>query len=109
MSRLLIFQVLAGLIGSIIAKKKGRNYIVWFLLCFIFPLLVIVIVILPALMVKGRTKRCPYCSKIIKDEDAVCVHCNKELPINLVQCKECGSFVPEKEFCMQCNRVIKKE
>lgn len=109
MSRVIIFQILAALAGGFIARNKGRNYILWALLCFVFPLLVFVIFILPARVVQGKTKRCPYCSGIIHQDDPACRHCKKELPINLVQCKECGSFVPDKEFCMQCNRVMRKE
>ncbi len=107
MFRILILQIIAGIVGAMIANKKGRNYFLWFFLCLAFPVLVLIIFILPPIVTKGRTKRCPYCSKIIDEAETVCRYCRKEQPINLIQCSECGSFVPEKDYCMQCNKRLK--
>ncbi|OGW32821.1 MAG: hypothetical protein A2X59_10470 [Nitrospirae bacterium GWC2_42_7] len=107
MSRILIIQIIAGIAGSIIAAKKGRNYFLWFLLCFIFPVSVLVILLFPPVVAKGRTKRCPFCSRVIHENAPVCKYCKKELPIDLIQCHRCGSFVPEKEYCMNCNKKLK--
>lgn len=107
MHRFIAFQVLTGILGGIIAYKKGRNPILWGLACFIFPLLILVIGIAPALVKSSKTKQCPYCGKALQKSAAECRECGKEMPINLVQCKECGSFVPEKEYCMQCNRKLR--
>lgn len=107
MYRFIIFQALVGILGGIIASKKGRNPLLWGLLCFIFPLLILVIGIAPALLKSGKTKQCPYCGKALKASDAECRHCEKEMPINLVQCKECGNYVPDKDYCMQCSRKLK--
>jgi len=102
-----LFQVLCGILGSIIASKKGRNPFLWGLVCFIVPPLILLVGMLPPLIKKGKTKQCPYCGKVLKEADTDCGHCGKEMPINLVECKECGSYVPEKEYCMNCNRKLK--
>jgi RNA polymerase subunit RPABC4/transcription elongation factor Spt4 len=107
MYRLLIIQIIAGIVGAIVANKKGRNYGLWFLLCFFFPPMFFLILMLPPKLTQGRTKSCPYCSRIIPEDETVCRYCMKEQPINLVECKECGSFVPEKNYCMQCNKKLK--
>lgn len=102
-----VLQALVGILGSIIAYKKGRNPLLWGLVCFIFPLLILVIGIAPALVKTGKTRQCPYCSKVLAESDIDCRYCGKEMPINLVQCRECGNYVPDKEYCMQCNRKLK--
>ena len=102
-----LFQGLIAILGSIIASKKGRNPLLWGLVCFIFPLLILVIGILPPLRKTGKTKQCPYCGKVIQESDTECRYCRREMPINLVECRECVSFVPEKEYCMKCNRKLK--
>ena len=107
MYRIIVFEVLVGILGSIIASKKGRNPLLWGLLCFIFPLLILVIGIAPPLVKSGKTKQCPYCRKVLQESDTECRYCGKEMPINLVQCKECGSFVPERDYCMQCHRKLR--
>jgi RNA polymerase subunit RPABC4/transcription elongation factor Spt4 len=99
--------VIAAVIGGYVAYRKGRNMFLWGLACGIMPLAVIVVLILPPVLKKGQTKRCPHCSRIIPASDTVCRYCKKELPIELVQCKECGSFVPEQDYCAQCHRKLK--
>ena len=109
MYRFIVFQVLVGILGGIIASRKGRNPVLWGLLCCMVPLLVLIIGVLPPLVKRGRTKACPFCGKVLQESDTACMYCGKEMPINLVQCAACGSFVPEKDYCMQCSRVMRKE
>ena len=75
MYRYLIISTIAGITGSIIARKKGYNQIVWFILCAIVPLLIVVILILPTKVAKGLTKKCNYCAEIIKEDALVCKQC----------------------------------
>jgi hypothetical protein len=105
-SRLLIF-LLAGLAGGLIADKKGRGAILWFLLCFVFPPMLFLLLFLPLKLATGKTKQCPFCSHVISAKDITCKYCSKELPIEMVQCPGCGSFVPDKGYCGQCNRELK--
>ena len=107
MYSVLILRGLAGLAGGLIANKKGRDKFVWAILCFIFPPLVLAILMIPPKVTKGITRRCPDCGKIVSKNDTVCRYCKKEMPIELVQCQECKSFVPDKEYCMNCNKKLR--
>ena len=106
-SKVILFQALVGILGAFIAWKKGRSPFIWGLVCFILPLLVVVIGVLPPLLKAGRTRLCPYCGKMLPESATECRYCGREMPINMVQCRECGSFVPERDYCMQCNRKLK--
>ena len=79
MYRYFIIAIIAGIIGGIIARKKGYNQIVWFILCAIVPLLIVVILILPTKVAKGLTKMCYNCAEIIKEEAMFCKHCGYSL------------------------------
>jgi len=83
--RYVILLTIAGIAGSIIAIRKGRSPILWFILCAIVPLLIAVIIVLPPLVSKGYTKKCPYCVEIIKEDANFCKHCGKEQPIEMIK------------------------
>jgi hypothetical protein len=80
-----ILLIIAGIVGSIIASRKGRSPVWWFILCALFPLLIIVLALLPPMVSKGYTKKCLYCAEIIKEDANFCKHCGKEQPIEMVR------------------------
>jgi hypothetical protein len=75
MVRYLLLVIVAGFAGASLARPKGRSQVLWFLLCAIVPLLVIVIALLPPVESPGYTKRCPHCSEISKESAVVCKYC----------------------------------
>lgn len=107
MSRLLVISLVAGAVGAIVADRKGRSWPFWFLICALFPLMVLVALIMPPVVSRGTTKKCPYCAEIIKHEATACKYCGRDLPIEMVQCPACGKFVPDRDYCSECNRSLR--
>ncbi len=99
-------RLIAALAGGAIAHGKGRGKIGWGVACFVFPPLIVAVLLLGPVLAEGKTKRCPHCSRIIYRTDTACKYCGRELPIELVQCRNCGNFVPEKDYCVQCHRKM---
>jgi hypothetical protein len=106
-SRLIIINLIAGIIGAVVAERKGRNWPLWLVLCILFPFMLVVILFLPPVLARGVAKRCPHCAEIVRHEATVCKHCGKDLPLEMVQCPSCGKFVPDADYCMECRKALR--
>lgn len=107
MPRLFVFSLIFGIAGAVVAGRKGRSWPFWGALCFVFPFLIVLAFVLPPVVASGITKRCPNCGKVVKQSDAVCGHCGKEFPIDMLRCPHCGKFVPQRDHCIECHRSLR--
>jgi hypothetical protein len=74
---ILFILFLPAILGGFLAKSKGRNVVVWFMLSGLFWLPIIILLFLPpAREVEGKYRECPKCKEIIKWQALVCKHCN---------------------------------
>ena len=85
MFRYVLLLIIAGIVGSIIAGRKGRHPVGWFILCALVPLLIVVLAVLPPMVSRGYTKKCLYCAEIIREDAVVCKHCGRDQPIEMIK------------------------
>lgn len=107
MSRLVLISLIAGIVAAIVADRKGRNWAAWGALCAVFPILLVVVLLLPPVLARGTTKKCPHCAEIIRHDASLCKHCGRELPIDMLQCPNCQKFVPDRNYCIECHRNLR--
>ena len=79
MYRYLIIAVTAGICGGFIARSKGYSQLLWSLLCLVIPLLVVVILVMPARVLEGEIKKCPRCGTVAREKESHCSNCGKPL------------------------------
>ena len=74
---LLLVMLLPAVGGGILARNRGRNILVWGILCAIFPIFLMVVYFeKPLREVEGGFRRCTSCNEFIPWESAVCKYCN---------------------------------
>lgn len=77
----LVSAALIGLIPAVIAAKKGRNFIGWW----VYGTLLFIVAIIHSILIDridapGTTRECPYCAETIKAKATVCRFCGREVP-----------------------------
>ncbi len=70
----LLIVIVIGVLPAAIAHSKGHNFITWWL----FGALLF-IVALPAAIMVGPSRTCPYCREHVKEQAVICKHCGRKL------------------------------
>jgi hypothetical protein len=99
MGWLIFFAFIFGGIAGTIASNKGRSGLGWFLLAFLIGPFAILVAVLPPIANGKTTKKCSFCSEIIKFNAKVCKYCGSQLENptptpptgKIVACPQCGN------------------
>ncbi|MFV0423849.1 hypothetical protein [Oleidesulfovibrio sp.] len=71
-----LIPLLFGIGGAAIADYKGRRALLWFVISFFLPFMVLVLPFLkPIVLPNGRWRECRHCGGLIKARVSVCPHC----------------------------------
>jgi len=107
MHRVFIISLLAGLVGLFLAGSKNRNVWGWFVISFLLPFSLLVLLFLPSLPpASSKPVRCPDCGKVMESGRDACPNCKREMPISMVECPSCGVIVREEGKCENCGGTL---
>lgn len=77
-----VFFLLPGIIGAWLARTKGRNPLLWFVLNGVFPpTLMITFYQGPVRAVPGHYRQCSKCSEYSKWRESACRFCQTDLTV----------------------------
>lgn len=74
-----LIVLVPGAIGGFMAANRGRKVPAWYLLCALFPpLLLFIYFARPLCEVEGKFRRCSHCRELIRWREPVCKYCRSE-------------------------------
>ncbi|HIJ66127.1 MAG TPA: hypothetical protein HPP77_09280 [Candidatus Hydrogenedentes bacterium] len=76
---LIVVGIFFGGVAAAIAGQKGRGELRWFIVGFLFHIIGLIVVFLPAVPKEGVLRKCPKCAEVIKAEATVCRYCGSEV------------------------------
>ena len=77
----IIVGIFFGVVAAVIARYKGRNEFVWFVVGFLFQIIGLIVVFFPPVVKMGVNKLCPRCAEIVKANATLCKHCHSPLDV----------------------------
>ncbi|MGD0981922.1 MAG: hypothetical protein ABR946_10660 [Solirubrobacteraceae bacterium] len=69
----------SGLVGAVIASRKGSSFPVWFVISALIPVLGPIAAMLYRRESEIPLRKCPSCGVALKIHDAMCVRCGADL------------------------------
>ncbi|MCJ7578208.1 MAG: QueT transporter family protein, partial [candidate division Zixibacteria bacterium] len=102
-----IILIILGLITAIIARRRGRNFWIWWLFGSLTLILALIFVLIlepkkrkieKRLIATREYRRCPFCAELVNIEAKVCLHCNREISP--------AGEIPEGESISQTTKYI---
>ena len=72
--------LVSGLIGAVIASRKGSSFPVWFVISAVIPLLGPIAALLYRRESETPLRQCPVCGVPVRIYDAMCMRCGSDLP-----------------------------
>ncbi len=74
-----VICLVSGLVGAVIASRKGSSFPVWFLISAVIPLLGPIAAALYRRESETPLRRCPVCGSSTRIYDAMCMSCGNDL------------------------------
>ena len=99
-------RILGAVFGVWMAYNKKRNMLFWGVLCFYFPPITIILAFMPAVVRPSDITRCSKCQGPVLKGSQSCPRCGEGMPIDMVECKSCGKFVPDGSRCSECDNPL---
>jgi hypothetical protein len=69
----------SGLLGAVIAARKGSSFPIWFIIAAIIPVLGVIAALLYRRESEIPLRRCPTCGAGARLYDAMCMNCGRDL------------------------------
>jgi hypothetical protein len=93
---ILVLSSTVGFIPSMIAKKKGRDPILWWLYGTVLFIIALPHALIMSPLESKDLRKCPCCAEFIKREALVCKHCGQKIPSSEVKEKMLKDYLDGK-------------
>jgi ribosomal protein L32 len=75
----LLVCLVSGVVGAVVASRKGSSFPVWFIVSAVIPVLGVLAALLYRRESEVPLRRCPTCGAYARIYDAMCMSCGTDL------------------------------